>query len=278
MVTRSSTYHDRKGSIEGEINRGRDSAMELQNLLLSPNGDRREAEAVMLIEDVLRSFAKTLSVLKSNGASDVSNLSSSSTVNIGRKRKRGENSSITWSVNSVLPLDDRQSWNKYGQKKINGSQFPRSYYKCSNKKTCPATKQVQQLEHGDHTMYHVVYRNEHTCVHNSMTSDRHPESGTPQRDEIPPNSESNDHQSSSEENPSFHATFTTINDQSPSTETWPELSSEFWSFDNMISNYELKPDSSLPIEDDLNYTISDGSYVNLWDFKEEFDIFSSLLG
>ncbi|KAK1272169.1 hypothetical protein QJS04_geneDACA005815 [Acorus gramineus] len=122
-------------------------------------------------------------------------------------------------------------------------------------------------------MYHVVYRNEHTCVHNSMTSDHHPESDTLQRDEIQPNSESNDHQRSSEENSSFHATFTTINDQSPS-ETWPELSSEFWSLDNMISNYGLKPDSPLSIEDDLNYAISDGSYVNLWDFKEEYSLAS----
>ncbi|KAK1271363.1 hypothetical protein QJS04_geneDACA005817 [Acorus gramineus] len=122
MATRSSTYHDREGSIEGEINRGRDAAMELQNLLSSPNGgDQWEAQAVMLIEDVLRSFAKTLSVLKSNRVSDVSNLSSSPTVNNGRKRKRCANGSITWSVNSVLPLDDRQSWNKYGQKKINGA-------------------------------------------------------------------------------------------------------------------------------------------------------------
>ncbi|KAK1320721.1 hypothetical protein QJS10_CPA03g00919 [Acorus calamus] len=122
MEARSSTYHDRKGLIEGEISRGRDSAMKLQNLLLSPNGgDQWEAQAVMLIEDVLRSFAKTLSVLKSNGASDVSNLSSSSTVNNGNKRKRGANDSITWSVNLVLPLDDRQSWNKYGQKNINGA-------------------------------------------------------------------------------------------------------------------------------------------------------------
>ncbi|KAK1271362.1 hypothetical protein QJS04_geneDACA005816 [Acorus gramineus] len=122
MATRSSTYHDREGSLEGEINRGRDTAMELQNLLLSPNGgDQREAQAVMLIEDLLRSFARTLSVLKSNGASDVSNLSSSSTVNNGNKRKRGANGSITWSINSVLPRDDKQNRNKYGEKEINGA-------------------------------------------------------------------------------------------------------------------------------------------------------------
>ncbi|KAK1320720.1 hypothetical protein QJS10_CPA03g00918 [Acorus calamus] len=58
---------------------------------------------------------------RSNGASDVSNLSSSSTVNNENKRKRGVNSSITWSINSVLPRDDRQNWNKYGEKEFNGA-------------------------------------------------------------------------------------------------------------------------------------------------------------
>lgn len=58
-----------------------------------------------------------------------------------------------------IPPDDH-SWRKYGQKPIKGSPYPRSYYKCSSKRGCPARKHVERsLE--DPTMLVVAYEGEH---------------------------------------------------------------------------------------------------------------------
>ncbi|KAK9927512.1 hypothetical protein M0R45_024693 [Rubus argutus] len=58
-----------------------------------------------------------------------------------------------------IPPDD-YSWRKYGQKPIKGSPYPRSYYKCSSVRGCPARKHVERcLE--DSTMLVVTYEGDH---------------------------------------------------------------------------------------------------------------------
>ncbi|KAJ8444727.1 hypothetical protein Cgig2_030401 [Carnegiea gigantea] len=58
------------------------------------------------------------------------------------------------------PLDDGYTWRKYGQKDILGAKHPR----CTHRHTrgCGATKQVQRTDE-DPTIFHVIYRGEHTC-------------------------------------------------------------------------------------------------------------------
>lgn len=64
-------------------------------------------------------------------------------------------------------LNDGYSWRKYGQKDILSAKYPRSYYRCSFRKTkgCYATKQVQRSE-GDPTIFDITYRGSHTCKEN----------------------------------------------------------------------------------------------------------------
>ncbi|KAM1024621.1 hypothetical protein ACFX13_038604 [Malus domestica] len=58
-----------------------------------------------------------------------------------------------------IPPDD-YSWRKYGQKPIKGSPYPRSYYKCSCVRGCPARKHVERcLE--DPNMLVVTYEGNH---------------------------------------------------------------------------------------------------------------------
>ncbi|KAF8683951.1 hypothetical protein HU200_044900 [Digitaria exilis] len=68
-------------------------------------------------------------------------------------------------VDTFAPHNDGHQWRKYGEKKINNTNFPRYYYRCTYKDNmnCPATKQVQQKDRSDPPLYAVTYYNEHSC-------------------------------------------------------------------------------------------------------------------
>lgn len=56
------------------------------------------------------------------------------------------------------PSEDGYNWRKYGQKQVKGSEFPRSYYKCTHA-TCPMKKKVERSLDGQVT--EIVYKGEH---------------------------------------------------------------------------------------------------------------------
>lgn len=56
------------------------------------------------------------------------------------------------------PADDGYNWRKYGQKPIKGSEYPRSYYKCTHL-NCPVKKKVERSSDGQVTQ--IIYKNEH---------------------------------------------------------------------------------------------------------------------
>uniref|UniRef100_A0A0E0MIL4 WRKY domain-containing protein n=1 Tax=Oryza punctata TaxID=4537 RepID=A0A0E0MIL4_ORYPU len=53
---------------------------------------------------------------------------------------------------------DGYSWRKYGQKQVKGSEFPRSYYKCTQP-TCPVKRKVETTPDGQ--IAEIVYNGEH---------------------------------------------------------------------------------------------------------------------
>ncbi|KAG6509961.1 probable WRKY transcription factor 26 [Zingiber officinale] len=53
---------------------------------------------------------------------------------------------------------DGYNWRKYGQKQVKGSEYPRSYYKCSHL-TCPVKKIVERSLDGQ--IAEIVYKGEH---------------------------------------------------------------------------------------------------------------------
>ncbi|KAK9672511.1 hypothetical protein RND81_12G105000 [Saponaria officinalis] len=68
------------------------------------------------------------------------------------------------------PLEDGFDWRKYGQKDIQGTLYPRAYYRCTQKhQGCLATKQVQR-SNDDPTYFEVTYRGIHTCYQASSSS------------------------------------------------------------------------------------------------------------
>ncbi|OWM75913.1 probable WRKY transcription factor 3 [Punica granatum] len=56
------------------------------------------------------------------------------------------------------PADDGYNWRKYGQKQVKGSEFPRSYYKCTSP-GCPVKKKVERSLEGQIT--EIIYKGQH---------------------------------------------------------------------------------------------------------------------
>lgn len=56
------------------------------------------------------------------------------------------------------PADDGYNWRKYGQKQVKGSEFPRSYYKCTGP-GCPVKKKVERSLDGQIT--EIIYKGQH---------------------------------------------------------------------------------------------------------------------
>lgn len=56
------------------------------------------------------------------------------------------------------PAEDGYNWRKYGQKQVKGSEYPRSYYKCTHP-TCPVKKKVERSPEGHIT--EIIYKGAH---------------------------------------------------------------------------------------------------------------------
>ncbi|KAL4184472.1 hypothetical protein AMTRI_Chr10g225790 [Amborella trichopoda] len=56
------------------------------------------------------------------------------------------------------PSDDGYNWRKYGQKQVKGSEYPRSYYKCTHP-SCPVKKKVERNLEGHVT--EIIYKGQH---------------------------------------------------------------------------------------------------------------------
>lgn len=55
--------------------------------------------------------------------------------------------------------EDGYNWRKYGQKQVKGSEYPRSYYKCTHP-NCPVRKKVERSLDGHIT--EIIYKNAHS--------------------------------------------------------------------------------------------------------------------
>lgn len=61
--------------------------------------------------------------------------------------------------NADKPADDGYNWRKYGQKQVKGSDYPRSYYKCTHP-ACPVKKKVERSLDGQVT--EIIYKGQHS--------------------------------------------------------------------------------------------------------------------
>lgn len=66
---------------------------------------------------------------------------------------------FTSTSNGDRPSYDGYNWRKYGQKQVKGSEYPRSYYKCTHP-NCPVKKKVERSFDGQ--IAEIVYKGEHS--------------------------------------------------------------------------------------------------------------------
>ncbi|OVA18208.1 DNA-binding WRKY [Macleaya cordata] len=74
------------------------------------------------------------------------------------------------------PSYDGYNWRKYGQKQVKGSEYPRSYYKCTHP-NCPVKKKVERTFDGQ--IAEIVYKGEHN--HSKPQPPKRHSSGTPEQ-------------------------------------------------------------------------------------------------
>nr|ANN87795.1 WRKY7 [Panax ginseng] len=184
-----------KTLINMELTQGKEVANQLRNQLLDQKSGEEICEG--LVEKILSSYEKALSMLKSSTAnlllrvtttldspprsftsddhSPRSEISDQPHKNVFKKRKELPRWSEQVQVSSERglegPTGDGYSWRKYGQKDILGARFPRAYYRCTYRHAqgCLATKQVQKSDE-DPSILGITYRGRHTCNQTTHTT------------------------------------------------------------------------------------------------------------
>lgn len=94
-----------------------------------------------------------------------------------QKELKGESSIVVGA-----PAEDGYNWRKYGQKHVKGSEYPRSYYKCTHP-NCPVKKKVERNHEGQIT--EIIYKGAHS----------HPKPLPNRRSGVPSSHPFNDYQS-----------------------------------------------------------------------------------
>lgn len=79
----------------------------------------------------------------------------------GRPAPEGELKEASHATGVVRTSEDGYNWRKYGQKQVKGSEYPRSYYKCTQP-NCQVKKKVERSHDGQIT--EIIYKGNHNHV------------------------------------------------------------------------------------------------------------------
>ncbi|CAL0313639.1 unnamed protein product [Lupinus luteus] len=132
-----------------------------QQALAQATSQAVQAQSNVQIQDE-QSFSLSLSPAVTSSATNQlmllltldSGAANTETVDYSHSERRLQSSS----VHGDKPNDDGYNWRKYGQKQVKGSEFPRSYYKCTHP-NCPVKKKVERSFEGHVTA--IIYKGEH---------------------------------------------------------------------------------------------------------------------
>ncbi|CAL4922518.1 unnamed protein product [Urochloa decumbens] len=170
---------ERAAAAANDLVEAREGAAALRAFLLQLD-DQRAPWAQGVVDGVLNRLASAMAALDAGGAAaaggqlspaagsgsgggarpqqSVSSSGNTKKRSFSRRSQRPTDTKIT------STLEDGHVWRKYGQKEIQNSRQPRSYYRCTHKSDqgCNAKRQVQACE-ADTSKYVVTYYGVHTC-------------------------------------------------------------------------------------------------------------------
>ncbi|CAL4930852.1 unnamed protein product [Urochloa decumbens] len=170
---------ERAAAAANDLVEARDGVATLKAFLLQLD-DQRAPWAQGVVDAVLDRLSSAMAALDAGGAAatggqlspaagsgsgggarpqqSVSSSGNTKKRSFSRRSQRPTDTKIT------STLEDGHIWRKYGQKEIQNSRQPRSYYRCTHKSDqgCNAKRQVQACE-GDTCKYVVTYYGVHTC-------------------------------------------------------------------------------------------------------------------
>ncbi|KAM1358098.1 hypothetical protein ACFX1Q_045098 [Malus domestica] len=102
---------------------------------------------------------RQLSLMPNEASQQQTLPSTSNTKSSARQSPEASHSDKKYQPSSTdRPADDSYNWRKYGQKQVKGSEFPRSYYKCTHM-NCPVKKKVERSPNGEIT--EIIYKGQH---------------------------------------------------------------------------------------------------------------------
>ncbi|CAN6320086.1 unnamed protein product [Urochloa humidicola] len=171
---------ERAAAAANDLVEARDGAATLRAFLLQLD-DQRAPWALGVIDGVMNRVSSAMSALDVSGAAAAgggqlspaagsgsgggarAQQSASSSGNTKKKRSFSRSQRPT-ETKITATLEDGHVWRKYGQKEIQNSPHPRSYYRCTHKSDqgCNAKRQVQACE-ADTSKFVVSYYGVHTC-------------------------------------------------------------------------------------------------------------------
>ncbi|KAM1648243.1 hypothetical protein ACFX1Q_010281 [Malus domestica] len=113
--------------------------------------------------DVLRpnqdkSFRSQSVILRHNNPSCAETNQTTEPPKIASQNMEEDPKIVPSTANTDRPSYDGYNWRKYGQKQVKGSEYPRSYYKCTHP-NCPVKKKVERSLDGQ--IAEIVYKGEH---------------------------------------------------------------------------------------------------------------------
>ncbi|CAN6346443.1 unnamed protein product [Urochloa humidicola] len=164
------------------VARGRDSAAVLQALLLGQQSPEDGSASATphglreLTDQILRCCDRALAALRHSGTEEDAagggirkrkpecGYSPAASPGKRSKRMRVRGGERGTKVEKRQTMEDGFIWRKYGQKDINGSKYPRLYFRCTYKDDhgCMARRQVQRWE-ADPSVFLITYFGDHTC-------------------------------------------------------------------------------------------------------------------
>ncbi|TVU19861.1 EcWRKY-11, partial [Eragrostis curvula] len=160
------------------VARGLDSAVALEALLQdvsTTSAPAQDGGLLELTEEILCCLNRALAALQGDGVVDVaaggcrskkrrSSPPGAADQSMPKRRARATGAGMPTKIEKRSTTEDGFLWRKYGQKDIQNSKYPRTYFRCTYKHDngCKATRQVQQSE-DDPSVYVVTYFGEHTC-------------------------------------------------------------------------------------------------------------------